>query len=207
MHPGGLAAAGRACGTGCAPAPAGKSVHVLDLEHNGGRDVLLELYTGGAHCCYIAQIYYPSGKTFHKAQRNFGDPGWRLKDLSHNGHFEFLSANDAFAYQFTDYAASGTPIQILTFSHGRFHDVTRAHLRLIAADAKNWLNLFKHNYGDGEGFIAAWAADEYMLGHKTQADRYLNAQATAGHLKTPLAGPQGHKFGVALQKFLKKQGY
>ncbi len=200
------------CSAGCAPgASSGKSVHVLDLAHSGTQDVILDLFTGGANCCFYEVVYYPSGSTYKVANRFFGNQGDQIRDLRHNGHQEFLSANPFFTGAFTDDAASGAPIQILTFSHGRFHDVTRSYRTLITKDAKFWLaqykGMAKSHWADTEGVIADWAADEYMLGNKASAQAYLNAQAKAGHLRSPITNVRGHKFVVALQKFLKQQGY
>lgn len=197
------------CGTKCWPGnqAGGKSVHVVDLEHNGGRDVVLDLWSGGANCCVIEQVFYPSGSTYKVVTRFFGNAGATLVDLRHNGYLQFRSGNPAFFGRFTDDAASGFPIQILIFRHGVFHDVTRSYPGRIAADAKEWLKAFKQHFSDGEDLIAAWAADEYMLGHKKQTNQYLNAQAKAGHLRSPITSLKGHKFVVALLKFLKKQGY
>jgi hypothetical protein len=61
------------------------------------------------------------------------------------------------------------------------------------------------HYQNSEGVIAAWAADEDMLGHQTLVRRYLNQQAQAGHLNS--LEIKGHTFVVALQRFLKQQGY
>ena len=110
------------CGTYCAPGSlSGKasSVHVLDLEHDGQPDVVLDLYSGGAHCCSIEQVFSfdPGTMTYTETQHDFGDPGEQIVDLGHNGRYEFLTADDWFAYEFTDFAASGLPIQILTFSN------------------------------------------------------------------------------------------
>ena len=203
------------CGKLCVPAStSGKqsSVHVLDLEHNGQPDVLLDLYSGGAHCCWVEQIFSldPAMMTYTKTEHNFGDPGERLVDLGHNGRFEFLTADDSFANAFTDFAASGLPIQILTFSNRRFQDVTRSYPKRIAKDAAVWLKLFKgmgkQHYQDSVGVIAAWAADEDLLGHSKQVNTYLAQQLKAGHLNSVL-GNGGKKFVAKLQKFLRKHGY
>ena len=155
----------------------------------------------------------PATRTYAKAERNFGDPGDRIEDLGHDGRFEFVTADDAFAYAFTDFAASGLPVQILKFSGGRFHDVTNQYPALIRKDAASWLKAFKgmarQHYADSVGVIAAWAADEYRLGNSAMANRYLSQQAKAGHLKSALAPtvPQGQKFVAALKTFLRRHGY
>jgi hypothetical protein len=204
-----LTAGAGACGTQCWPGNVngGKSVRVLDLEHNGGRDVVLDLYSGGANCCFYEQVFYASGSTYKHVSRFFGNPGASIADLGHNGRFEFRSGNPYFVDRFASTAASGFPIQILTFRQRAFHDVTRAYPRLIAQDAKDWLSAFKSHYSDGEGVIAAWTADEFMLGRRAQATQYLNQQAAAGHLNSLQGGVSGHKYVVALMRFLKQQGY
>lgn len=205
----------RFCYTACAPgAPSatGRSVHVFDLEPGGEPDVVLDLFSGGAHCCSIEQVFSFDSATgsYVAIERNFGDPGDRIVDLAHNGRLEFLTADDSFAYEFTDYAASGVPIQILTFSGRRFRDVTRSYPKLIATDAATWLKTFnrlaRNHYQDSVGVIAAWAADEDLLGHRRQVDRFLAQQLKAGHLNSSL-GPGGKRFVANLQRFLRKHGY
>jgi hypothetical protein len=206
------------CGGQCAPGSTSAkqpSVQVLDLEHDGQPDVVLDLFSGGAHCCSIAEIFSfdPGTMTYVRTQRDFGDPGDQIVDLDHNGRYEFLTADDSFAYEFTDFAASGLPIQILTFAGDRFHNVTRSYPQLIAKDAAGWLKAFKsmakQHYSDSVGVIAAWAADEDLLGHSKLVTRYLNQQARAGHLNSPLSPVEadGRKFVSNLQRFLRRHGY
>jgi hypothetical protein len=206
------------CGAQCAPGSIfakQPSVQVIDLEHDQQPDVVLDLFSGGAHCCSIAEIFSfdPGTMTYVPTQRDFGDPGDNIVDLDHNGRYEFLTADDSFAYQFTDFAASGLPIEILTFSGRRFHNVTRSYPKLITKDAARWLKAFKsmakQHYGDSVGLIAPWAADEDLLGHSKRVNRYLNQQARAGHLNSALGPtePGGRKFVSNLQRFLRRHGY
>lgn len=207
----------RLCGKYCGPlstSPRHPSVHVLNLEPGGEPDVVLDLYSGGAHCCSIEQIFSfdPVTMTYLETQRDFGDPGERIVDLGHNGRYEFVTADDAFAYEFTDYAASGLPIEILTFSQRHFVDVTRSYPKLIAQDASRWLHVFSSmasvHYRDSVGVIAAWAADEDQLGHETLVSSYLAQQAGEGHLNSPLhPSESGTAFISKLGKFLRRHGY
>jgi hypothetical protein len=199
------------CGTVCWPGSTGAthpSVQVTDIEGNGQPDVLLSLYTGGANCCFDYQVfsYDAATMTYSKVERNFGDYGAKIEDLGHNGIDEFVGANYAFKYQFTDGAASGEPLQIFSFSGGKFHDVTASYRKLIAKDAAKWSKAFKSNLPDGVGLIAAWAADEDLLGHSSQVSSYLQKEAKAGNLRSPVdAG--GQKFIKHLMKFLRRLGY
>ncbi len=206
------------CGMFCAPGSSsgpGTSVHVLDLEHDGQPDVVLDLYSGGAHCCSIEQIFSfdPGTMTYATTQRDFGDPGEQIVDLRHNGRFEFLTADDWFAYEFTDFAASGLPIEILRFSDRHFFNVTRQYPKLIAKDAAGWMKAFKsmakQHYPDSVGVVAAWAADEELLGHVKLVHSFLANQLKAGHLNSALSPqePGGAKFVAKLRKFLRTHGY
>jgi hypothetical protein len=188
------------------------AVQVADIEGNGEPDVVLNLFSGGAHCCTVLQVfsYDPGTMTYVKTERVFGDPDARIVDERHDGHLEFLTADDSFAYAFTDFAASGLPIEILTFAGGHFTDVTSAFPALVAKDAAFWRNAFRgmarDHYSDSVGVVAAWAADEDRLGHVKLVNRFLAQQAKAGHLNAPFnAG--GAKFVARLQKFLRRHGY
>jgi hypothetical protein len=203
--------ASRFCPTRCGPAAATNSVHALDLESDGEPDVVLDLYSGGAHCCVIEQIFSfdSAANTYTKTERNFGDPGATIEDLGHDGHFELVSADDSFAYAFTNYARSGLPLQIWTFHGRRFTDVTRGYPAQITQDAAKWFRFFQQNLDDGLGFIAAWAADEDLIGHEAQVSSTLAAEARRGDLRSPSpeVQPGGAKFIAALQKFLREHGY
>jgi hypothetical protein len=187
-------------------------VQVVDIEHTGQPDVILSLWTGGANCCVVDQIfsYDPGTMTYSKTRRDFGSDGAGIDDLNHNGRYEFVTDNSAFKYEFTDGAASGEPLQILTFSAGKFTDVTRKYPKLIATDAAKWLKFFKQQIKgsqiDSVGLIAAWAADEDELGHSQQVASYLQKEANAGVLRSPIA-TGGQRFITKLDKFLRKEGY
>lgn len=202
---------GPLCHRTCEPS----AVHVVDLEGNGQPDVVLDLYSEGAHCCSIEQVFSfdPGTMTYSRSQHDFGDPGAELVDLDHDGRVEFVSADDAFAYEFTDFVASGLPIQILRFSGGHFLNVTRSYPKLVAKDATLWLRAFKGmaktHYADSVGVIAAWAADEDLLGQNRLVARYLAQQAKANHLNSLLSPiePGGRRFVAKLQRFLRVHGY
>ncbi len=198
------------CFRSCVPGMAeNSSVHVVDLESTGDPDVVLDLYTGGAHCCYIEQVFTfdASARTYVKTERNFGNIAGVLEALGHNGRFEFVSADSRFDNAFTISAASGLPIQILTFRGGKFDDVTRQYPDEITKDADKWWRLYEQNVSDGRGFIAAWAADEYLLGDESKADNRLDEELHKGHLKGFSGYPSSRQFVADLKKFLRDHGY
>ena len=185
-------------------------LRVADIERDGSPDVILSLYSGGAHCCFITQVYrYDRAvSTYALSQRDFGDAGARLRTLG--GTPVFVSADDRFAYTFAPFAFSGLPLQIWSFAGGHFTDVTGRFRGMVGADARRWYRAFAANsaQGLGLGFIAAWAADEDLLGHRTLVARTLSAQLRAGRLRSSDGiSKSGAAFVSALQRFLRRTGY
>lgn len=183
------------------------SVKVADIEANGSPDVVLELFSGGASCCFIDQVFsYDSGTTTYvKTEHNFAY-GAVLQRIS--GQWRFKSADGAFLCAFTDCADSGQPLQIWSFSARRFHNVTRKYPKLIRADATRWLSRFKHHVSNGVGLIAAWAADEELLGKNKLVQSTLASEAKKGNLRDGTSGQAtGKKFIKALNKLLRRYGY
>lgn len=208
----------RWCGSSCGPNsyPSRSSViRFVRLGRSASRQLVLSLYSGGAHCCSIEQVYVAQSgsEKLKRAEYDFGDPGVRLEPIGVKGGDDFVSANDAFAYAFTDYAASGMPIEILTFYNGAFHNVTRRFPDLIAKDAAQWIKAFRadapSHYLDTVGVVAAWVADEDLLGKSAAAQQFLERQAAEGHLNSAIGPPDasGQGFVTALEKFLRRQGY
>jgi hypothetical protein len=83
---------------------------------------------------------------------------------------------------------------------------------LLARDARIWLRAFNDqassHYVDSVGVIAAWAADEYLLGRRSFALAFLRKQAAAGHLNSLLNSTEkGTAFISALTKFLRQRAY
>lgn len=186
------------------------SLQIADIEHNGDPDIILTLFSQGANCCLIDQIFsYDASKaTYVKTERNFATAGANIKDLSHNGRLEFLTSDPVFQGTFTDDAASGLPLQILTFANRHFTAVTSSYPALLTKDAAQWLKLFKRHLSDGVGLIAAWAGDEDLLGHSATVKSYLAKELKAGNLRSALgANLGGQKFVDHLQKFLRQHGY
>jgi hypothetical protein len=201
------------CGSYCWPAlgiSGSPVLRIADIERDGSPDVILGLYSGGAHCCFVTQVYrYDAAVgTYAVSQHDFADASARLRTLA--GAPVFVSADDRFAYAFAPFAFSGLPVQIWSFAGGRFRDVTRRYPAEIAADAARQYLAFTRNRGQhlGRGFIAAWAADEDLLGHSARVARTLKAQERRGALRsvTGFSG-SGSAFVSQLEHFLAKKGY
>jgi hypothetical protein len=189
-----------------------QDVSIVDLEGDGEPEILVDLYSGGAHCCSIVEVfaYVPSTGSYTAVEHDFGDPGAKLTDIDGDGKLEFESADDRFAYAFAPFAFSGMPPLVLDFAAGQFHDVTTHFPALIRTDAARELKAYRTNrrQGFGLGFIAAWAADESLLGRHASAHGTLVKLARADRLHTDDGvDPSGMRFVVRLERFLHENGY
>lgn len=188
-----------------------RSVSVRDLDGDGEPEVLLDLYWGGAHCCFWSRVYrYDAAAGAYQATLHFwGNPDYRLKDLNADGKPELVTADDRFAYRFSAFAFSGMPVQVWSFAGGAFSNVTRRFPNLIAKDAAAMWRFYLGARKEHEvrGFLAAWAADEYALGHAKAVDRALARSLRRGELKTDYAPSNPHAFIRALKRFLRSTGY
>ena len=206
----------------CPASPAGlgdaenPSLRLTDLNGDGEPEALVDLYTGGAHCCTYTQLYrYDAGTNgYRRVKAAWGDYGYTLVDLDKDGKPEFRSADWRFAAAFTAYAASGAPLQIWRFDGARMRDVTRSFRSRVKADLKNWLRLYRQWRDHDEtpevrGFLAAYAADKYSLGQADSAFDLINAAYRRGDLNPPaeFGGPRGKRYISELRKFLRRTGY
>ncbi|HEY5429906.1 MAG TPA: hypothetical protein VIK04_12380 [Solirubrobacteraceae bacterium] len=201
------------CGRLCdvtALTPGRSPLKVLDVESSGQPDVLLGLYSGGAHCCFVDQVFSldPGTMTYVKVEHNFLDAGAKIVKL--DAHYEFVSADARIAEAgYTDFADSGAPVQIWRVIDRRFVNVTRQYPALIKPDAARWMNAFRHHVSNGAGFIAAWAADEDLLGNSKLVASTLAGLARRHQLRSTLGLPHRSEtaFVAELQKDLRALGY
>jgi len=191
-----------------------KTVRVRDLDGDGGPEVLADFFTGGAHCCFFSRIYRHTASGYTVLKHAWGNVSYMLRDLSHDGAPELVSADDHFAYAFTSYASSAFPLQIWDYSHGSLGDVTRGYPALIRKDAarlwKEFLVLRDTERPDSRGILAAWMADKYLLreqaaGWKTMA--LLNAHGEFAAPGRNASWPQNGAYLAKLREFLLAHGY
>jgi hypothetical protein len=184
---------------GCSLAPlGGNPLRVVDLDGDGSPEVLLDSFTGGAHCCQLTQIFRAGAAGDVRQERNWADPGYRLVDLDADARPEFVSADAAFGYQFAAFAFSLSPVKILDWRGGTFRNRTRAFPRTVRADLaslRRSLRSLQRRHLPTRGAIAAITADLYSLGRARGARAYL------------AAAPGGRAFHARVLKFLHRYGY
>lgn len=198
----------------CAPdtvdGGARQALSVVDANGDGEPDVIVDFYSGGAHCCEIALVLMWNGTTYVPTFHNFADPGYRLLPAKGDQPATFVTADARFGYEFTDYADSAMPIQLLQLGDdGTWADQTFSHVAEIKADAARWKKAYR-KVGKGRsslGLLAAYVADEWLLGRQKAADAFLQHELKAGRLRTVTPWPGGKAYIKLLKKDLKRWGY
>ncbi|MBN1450961.1 MAG: hypothetical protein JW963_08105 [Anaerolineales bacterium] len=91
-----------------------------DLNGDGYPDLVVETYSGGAHCCFGTQVFSlrpaVAALILQKPETNAG--GY-FEDLDADGIFEFITYDDSFAYQYCPYAAGVTVKVIMAYNAGQ----------------------------------------------------------------------------------------
>jgi len=91
----------------------------VDITGEGHPDVIIEIFTGGAHCCF-STLVYDLGPTLTKVlETPQSNCGGRFEDLDGDEVFEFITCDDLFAYVYCAYAASPIVQVILQYEPGR----------------------------------------------------------------------------------------
>jgi hypothetical protein len=95
-----------------------------------------------------------------------------------------------FSGAFTAYAASAFPPMVLQVEHGATVDVTRRFPALIRADAKARLRYLRkaRNGDDVRGILAAYVADQYLLGRGATGTAEVDHQRRLKRISSAFKG-------------------
>jgi PKD repeat protein len=213
----------RICGY-CDVWPAGverrRSVRVTDLDADGEPEVVADLYTGGAHCCFYSLIYRwdAAAGRYRRTIKRWNDAGYRLI-AGRAGRLEFQTGDTRFAYRFASFAESFFPVRIFAFVDGRLRDVTRASASrgAVRRDAARIWRFYQRRRGSKRwnvrGALAAYMADKYSLRQSRDGWRRLRVALRRGDLRAQrLFGmkdvyPSGTRYVRVLRKRLARWGY
>ena len=195
-----------------------QSVTVRDLDADDEPEVLVDLFSGGANCCWYS-ISYRFDEGQNKYIAKVLRPGlsfpYVLKDIDKNGIPEFRSVDYRFAYKYGSNADTPRPLRIFNWGPGgTLVDVTVAFPRLAALDAadmyKGYLHYRKVKDVNVRGLLAAYLADSYNAGNGRVAWRRVVAAYRRGDVDKKIpgdVGPHGKAYLQSLRRFLKKLGY
>ena len=197
------------CAEGCTPS----ELRVADLDRDGEPEVVVDTYSGGAHCCTAAHVYGFRAGSHDRLTVEWGNSGYRLADLGGDRLYEMVGTDDAFAYAFTAYALSARPVKVVRYARGADGapgtvDVTRKFPKRIRSDARRLLRIVrKAKRGDDmRGVLAAYVADQYLLRRGRAGLREVDRARRRGLLAGG-GGPEGRAYRSALLRFLRTHGY
>jgi hypothetical protein len=102
-------------------------VSALQNRSNALPVVMLQSFSGGAHCCNHVQLAGLSGGRLKRVDLGSWDGGEidAPRDISGDGVADFVMRDDRFLYAFAPYAMSFAPPQILNVIDGQVVDVSR----------------------------------------------------------------------------------
>jgi len=90
-----------------------------DLTGEGHPDVVIETYTGGAHCCFSTHVYDLGPVMTKMLETPVSNCGGAFEELDGDGVFEFVTCDDSFAYVYCAYAGSPLVKVIYQYEPGR----------------------------------------------------------------------------------------
>lgn len=180
-------------------------LRVVELTGDGVPDVIVDVFTGGAHCCSVSAIVPSTTKSWGPATiKNWADHSYSLKDVGGASTPEFVTDDARFTAAYSSYAASASPIRIYSMEGGKLRVVTRQFPAAIREDEQTWAGEYARVAGEdvdpvilqefGRATTAARVADLVMVGDYAAARAVLDAsQARNDFAELPgFRGQLGH---------------
>ncbi|WP_017300544.1 hypothetical protein [Nodosilinea nodulosa] len=155
-------------------------IELIDLDSDGTSEVVVQTFTGGAHCCLAYTTYAWQNQQFNPIYFSYLDGGGGdFKDLNGDGLMEFVSLDNAFFYSFSSYAGSYPPSVILTYSNGGYRDTTAQFTNYLQDIASGMRFTIEDpdfaEQGDKNGVLAGYVAQQIRLGQYQEGWQYMLA--------------------------------
>ncbi|RLD04205.1 MAG: hypothetical protein DRI32_06125 [Chloroflexi bacterium] len=77
-----------------------------DINGDGYPEVIIETYSGGAHCCIGTQVYSLGETPTLILKKPESNAGGQFQDLNGDRVYEFITHDDIFAYEYCPYVSS-----------------------------------------------------------------------------------------------------
>ncbi len=121
-------------------------VDCRDLTGDRTPELVVETYSGGAHCCSVVHVLSLNAQVRLLLRYATGNAGSAdIADLNKDGRLELVLGDDSFAY-FDDLcfacSPSGIPL-VACFRAGRFEDCTRRFPGVVRAQVAHWSRVLR----------------------------------------------------------------
>lgn len=164
-----------------------------DMTGDGGSDLVVSCWSGGAHCCFDFFVFRlePEFKLLATLEGGHADKSAFI-DLDRDSIPEFVTADWVFAYWHTSFAFSARPRIVLRYRNGRYQlapDLMKKPPptdKEIAATAHEICNKVQ---GDGFldetdfGTMTTYFADLLYSGNAAKAENHLKVALCRGEYK------------------------
>lgn len=161
------------------------AVRVVDVTGDGEAEVLVDIYTGGAHCCSVSYVAWRADRSPRYRMRGvrWGNIAPSLIDVNADGALEFVGVDDRFAYAFGPYAVAEFPARVWSLAKdGPAVTTPRYHSYAMAAMRSSWSIFLAHRRrGDPTmGALAAYLANASNVGGVAVRGGWARARRVTG---------------------------
>lgn len=160
-----------------------------DITGNGTLDLIIEGYSGGAHCCFSLDIFELGATANHALDLQSNNCGARLEDINGDGAFEVSTCDDSFAYRYCAYAGSPKVATYYEYGEGLYRPVTNSYASQFDAQIASEVERLSASSGSGGGWDNTNKCDVLGLtlvhlytGNPSQAYQTLEQYYTGGDL-------------------------
>lgn len=113
----------------------------FDLDNDSNKEILVGMYSGGAHCCTsLFAGKFENGKFVYTDTIIWDNSFFRVEDLNQDGKLEIIGVNDVYAYVFTNYSQSRFPLLIYAYENEKFVKATSEFPQMVKESLNVLLN-------------------------------------------------------------------
>ena len=136
---------------------------LVPITSAAARDLVIETFSGGAHCCFSIEVA-TLGDPFHISEPlDVRDAGAATFALPGNSLLGLRSADEAYAYRWTSFAASPAPELLLRYDTGKgFSLARRSHEKAATLRREIAANDGGHAGRCGMGGFSRLPADSHL---------------------------------------------
>ena len=98
----------------------GEPIETKDITGDGIPELIIGVWSGGAHCCFSVIIFSLGEELKKIAEIEGGDSSLEFKDFEGDGLYEVVGRDWTFAYWETSFANSPAPQVVLRYLHGKY---------------------------------------------------------------------------------------